>query len=125
MSKIYFDAEKQFNQYPVNEDFNISDTVKIAREVNEVFKEESHAFLKDVLQICKDCDFKTVLAIVYNYVPSRYHEANGGDYEKTALYIYLYNTDEISRREFNKLITSNFIFFFGGIEYGKIKQDHY
>ncbi len=97
MTKIYFDAVTQMNKYNT-ENRTLENTIEECIKLCENDKE----ILRDLVFLCSNKDFKTILAIVYNYCPSKFHPQD--NYELTSLYIHLLQKEEITEKEFNKLI---------------------
>ena len=97
MVKIYFDAVQQMRKYDTGiftlENY-IHECLKLCKDDKEI--------LRTLVFICNNKDFKTILAIVFNYCPSKFHNEN--NYELTSLYIHLLLNEEITIKEFNKLI---------------------
>lgn len=97
MVRIYFDAVQQMNKYNTEiwtlENY-IHECLKLCKDDKEV--------LRTLVFICNNKDFKTILAIVFNYCPSKFHRDH--NYELTSLYIHLLLKEEITIKEFNKLI---------------------
>ncbi len=104
MSKsIYFDAVNEFEKYGNRNGFYLETEIKKALFDCKTSEEEAKLVIDNCVGFIRgNNDLKVVLALLYNYMPSKFHYK--GNYESMAMLIGAYAFNLINEYEFNRAI---------------------
>lgn len=104
MSKsIYFDAVVEMSKYGSKNGFNLEKAIQNALFDCETSEERAKLVLANCVGFIRgNNDLKVVLALLYNYMPSKFHYK--GNYESMAMLIGAYAFNLINESEFNRTI---------------------